>query len=137
MKLTSASMHALRALVYLARHGGEGLTRAHVIAAAEKLSLGFLGKSLQQLASAGVLYSVRGPNGGFRLARPPERVTLLEVLEAVDGPVRGEVPRVAVGDKGRLDARLQQACEQAADTVRRRLRAVTLADLAGRGGKRR
>jgi Rrf2 family protein len=137
MKLTSASIHAVRALVFLARQGGDGLTRAHVIATAEGLSPGFLGKALEQLASAGVLQSVRGPNGGFRLARPARRVTLLDVVQAVDGPVRGQVPRVAIGEDGRLDARLQQVCDRAAETVRRRLRAVSLADLAGPGRGRR
>jgi hypothetical protein len=47
------------------------------------------------------------------------------------------VPRVAIGEEGRLDDRLQQVCDRAAETVRRRLQAVSLADLASPGRERR
>jgi Rrf2 family protein len=89
---------------------------------------------LTSLVAPGVLRSVLGKGGGFRLARPARDITLLEVMEAVDGPVRGEAPRLGGARNARLDARLQEVCERAAELVRRRLRAVSLADLAG-GGK--
>jgi DNA-binding IscR family transcriptional regulator len=88
---------------------------------------------LGDLASAGLLRSGRGTGGGYRLARPARSVTLLGVVEAVDGPVRGEAPRVGVAEGARLDARLQRACETVAETARRRLRRVSLAELAGGG----
>ncbi len=61
------------------------LIRAQEIAEAENLPAPFLAKLLQQLARAGVLVSVKGPKGGFGLARPPEEISLMDVVSAVDG----------------------------------------------------
>jgi Rrf2 family protein len=131
MNLSSASACALRALAFLARHEGGGAVPSRAIAAAEGLPERFLPKVLESLATAGVLLSVRGIHGGYRLARPARRITLLEVVEAVDGPVRGEVPRF--GADAKLDARLQEACDAVTEVVRARLRKVSVADLAGEG----
>jgi Rrf2 family protein len=133
MKLTGGCVYALRAVVHLARHEGDGFVPADTIAAAAGLSDTYLRKSLNSLARAGVLRSERGPNGGHRLARPARSITLLEVVEAVDGPVRGRAPRFAGGGGARLDARLQRACDGAAEAVRLRLRKVSVADLAAEG----
>jgi Rrf2 family protein len=136
MKLTSLCGHALYGLVSLARHAGGGPVSAEMVAEAEGLSATFLAKALKALTSAGLLRSLKGPRGGYRLARPARSITLLEVVEAVDGPVRGEAPRVGAADGHRLDARLQAVCDQAAEAVRQRLREVSLADLAVPGGRR-
>jgi Rrf2 family protein len=130
VRLTRLCVHALRGLAHLARHEGGRPVTAEAIAGAEGLSRLYLVKALEPLASAGVLRSVKGPNGGYGLARPARDITLLEVVEVVEGPVRGRLPRFAA-DASRLDARLQQVCDDAAGAVRRRLRKVSLADLAG------
>ena len=88
-------------------------------------------KVLTPLVSAGVLRSLKGPNGGFRLARAASQITLLEVVEAVDGPLRAEAPRVA-GVRDGLDPRLEGVCERVAEEVRRRFGQVRLSDLAGK-----
>jgi Rrf2 family protein len=94
MKLSNASGYAVSALAHLARHDGR-LLPSGAIAEAAGLPDRFLVKVLTPLVRARVLYSVRGPLGGYRLARPAKGITLLEVVEAVDGPVRGEAPRWA------------------------------------------
>jgi Rrf2 family protein len=130
MKLSSLCGHALHALVYLARHEREGFVPAVAVADAEGLPRDFLTKGLRPLVSRGLLHALRGPNGGYRLARPARGITLLDVVEAVDGPIRGEAPRFAAG-ASRFDDRLRRVCDEAAAAVRRRLRQVSLADLAG------
>jgi Rrf2 family protein len=131
MKLSNASGYAIRALAHLARHGDGRLVTTAAIAEAEGLPERFLADVLNPLARAGVLDSSRGPCGGFRLARPAKSVTLLEVVEAVEGPVRGLAPPEGGTPEGRrFDKRLQAACEKSAETVRGQLRRVSLADLA-------
>jgi Rrf2 family protein len=126
---TGACVSALRALVHLARHEGDGPVSSYTIAAAEGLSENLLLKSLTPLVAAGVLRSEPWRGGRICLARPAREVSLLEVVEAVDGPVRGLVSRLG-GDGAWLEAELQGVCDNAAELVRRRLGEVTVADLA-------
>jgi Rrf2 family protein len=131
MKLTSASTYAVTALAYLAREQPAGPVTAHVIAVAEGIPEKFLLKLLTPLAHAGLVLSRRGPGGGYALARDPKGVTLLEIIDAVDGLLRGVVR--PVGKEGAaLDKRLQAVCNAAAALVRERLKQVTLAELARR-----
>jgi len=132
MKLTRASSYALHALVHMAREGDGRPVPSHDAARAHGIPEKFLLKLLKPLVDARVLLSLKGPNGGYRLAKPAKHITLLEVVEAVDGPVRGDAPPVGTGKDGAatFDKRLQAVCDQAAALVRERLGLVTLAQLA-------
>src|SRR5215475_16180012 len=92
MKLTRASSYALHAVAYMATQKHERPVASHHIAHARGIPERFLLKVLKPLVSARVLLSIKGPNGGYRLARPANDITMLEVLEAVDGPIRGLAP---------------------------------------------
>ncbi|MBY0307273.1 MAG: Rrf2 family transcriptional regulator [Phycisphaerales bacterium] len=80
---SSTSEYALRAAVYLAGRAPDACT-SEQIALATKVPAGYLIKVLQDLARAGLVSSQRGPNGGFKLLRPPGEITALEVINAVD-----------------------------------------------------
>ena len=82
------------------------------------------------VVSARVLHSVKGPNGGYRLARAPNDITILQILEAVDGPIRGQ-PTFSEGN-GSLNKRLDQICSQAAEQVRKQLQKVRISELVGK-----
>ena len=131
MKLTRACGYALHAVEYLAARGAGPPVASHRIAEARGVPERFLLKVLKPLVTAGVLRSLKGPNGGFRLARPASQVTLLEVVEAVDGPIHGHTPLGGARGDG-LDSRLGAVCQGVADLVRRRLGKVRLSDLAGK-----
>jgi Rrf2 family protein len=131
MRLTHASSYAVHALAHLAAAGDGAPVTSPAIARARDIPEGYILKVLRQLVSARLVRSLKGPNGGYRLAKPATRISLLEVVEAVGGPLRGEAP-LAEGSRDPLDARLQQVCEEVVGLVRRRLGRVRLADLAGK-----
>lgn len=131
MKMSRASAYALKALAYLARQKSGSPIPSHVMAeAARGIPKLFLLKCLLRATSAGLLRSVKGPNGGYVLARPAREISMLQVIEGVDGPIRGEAPPVGRGAAATLDSRMQEACDGAAVLVRERLGKVSLADLA-------
>jgi Rrf2 family protein len=133
MKLTRASSYALHALVHMAQHSSDRPVASHQVAGARGIPEQHLLKLLKPLVAARVVLSSKGPGGGYRLARPARDISLLEVVEAIDGPVRGDAPPVGQGGAALLDRRLQGVCDEAAALARARLAKVTLAELA-RGG---
>ena len=82
---SKSAEYAFRALAYLARHPKGSQKLARQIARSERIPAFFLAKTLQQLARHGVLRSVKGPTGGFSLDRPPSKITMMEVVEVLDG----------------------------------------------------
>lgn len=81
--LSNTSEYALQATLYIARHG-ERPQKLAEIAEALDLPANYLSKTLHRLAAEGVLTSERGPSGGFRLARPPEGITLGDIIASFD-----------------------------------------------------
>jgi len=81
----------LLAVGYIAKHQGDGVVLSQDISKQYDIPLEYLLKILQQLVRANVLRSKRGPRGGFSLAKTPNKITMLEVIEAVDGPLTGEL----------------------------------------------
>jgi Rrf2 family protein len=128
--MSRACGYALLALEYLAARGWGRPAAAHDIAEARGAPERVLQRALRALASAGLLRPVKGPNGGYRLARPASQVTLLEVVEAVDGPVGGHAVPAPEGGDG-FDARLEAVWCAAAGEVRRQLGRVRISDLLG------
>src|SRR5262245_38561320 len=86
-------------------------------------------KILVQLRRSGLIHGVQSLRGGYRLARPADRVSQLHAVEAVDGPVRSDVAEI--GTDQALNGLLQAVCDRAALAVRRALAAVSMADLVG------
>jgi Rrf2 family protein len=130
MKLTRASTYAIHAVAYMAAQPKRNEPVAsHVIARKRGIPERFLLKVLKPLVSAQVLYSVKGPNGGYRLARSPQDISILEVVEAVDGPIRGHAPAGPRSTATPLHRKLEQICSQAAQVVRKQLGKIKVADL--------
>ena len=128
MKLTRASSYALHAVAYMAQQKSTDPVASHHIAAARKIPERFLLKVLKPLVSARVLQSIKGPNGGYKLAKSANNITILEILEAVDGPIRGHASWTEENN-ALLNNRLENICKQSADHVRKYLENVHLSDL--------
>jgi Rrf2 family protein len=130
MKLSRAAGYAVQGLVLLADRDPSRPVPSHELAREGGMPELFLLKALLALVRSRLLVSLKGPHGGYRLAKPPKEISLLEIIEAVDGPLRGEAPAVEQDGPGRLDRRLQSVCDAAAGAVRENLRGVTVAGLA-------
>ena len=87
MKITAQSRYALRILLDVAVHGGNGVRSIKEIAASQEISEKFISRIVVPLRRAGLLATERGAKGGMKLARVPEKITLLDLVEAMDGPL--------------------------------------------------
>jgi Rrf2 family protein len=85
MIFSASTTHALRAVAWLAQRGGDDAVMARELAERLKLPPDYLTKVLGTLARTGVLTATRGVKGGYRLARPPDRIRLVEVVEPFEG----------------------------------------------------
>jgi len=79
--------YAVRAVLDLAQHYGGGLRKTREIANAMHIPPAYLPQILADLVRAGLLDATAGRDGGYRLARSPQAISLLEVVEAAEGPV--------------------------------------------------
>ncbi len=86
-KLSKKSDYALIAIKHLATHCGDGSCSAAEIAELYNISTPLMAKVLQKLAKQGLLAARHGSAGGYRLARDPDRITALDVISTIDGPL--------------------------------------------------
>jgi Rrf2 family protein len=117
-----------------ARHGDREPAPIREIAASSAIPRRFLVQILLQLKGAGLVASVRGVTGGYQLARPPEEISLGEVVAVIEGnerPAATSAPRDS--NARRVLAKIWQ---EAAAAQRQRLNSVSLADLLRRVGGR-
>lgn len=129
LRISEAASFAMHAMGLIASTT-DGSLSVRSIAARFKISQAHLSKVLQRLAKVGLLTSARGPKGGFSLVRPSDQVTLLEVFEAIEGPMT--LTRCLFGEPicdGR-DCILGRAMVDANALLYDRLSTTTLADLA-------
>jgi Rrf2 family protein len=97
MQITRQADYAVRAVMYLANVGNSERSATSTIAKEQNIPPSFLAKIISQLSIAGLLHTSRGARGGVTLARDPKDITLLEVVEAIDGPIQ---LNECVGDSG-------------------------------------
>lgn len=83
MRLTRGSDYAIRGMIYLARQPRGKICLVSQVAKAQS----YLAKIFQDLSHSGLIVSYRGAKGGFALARDPSKITLCQVIEAVEGPI--------------------------------------------------
>jgi Rrf2 family iron-sulfur cluster assembly transcriptional regulator len=131
LELTKRGDYAVRAMLALARSPSDGLLSARRIADAMAIPVRFLPQVLGDLQRAGLVEAAAGRSGGYRLARPARGITLLEVIEAVEGDSRRRTCVLRGGPCGMdgycdVHGVFYEAQEALRDTFAR----STLADLA-------
>ena len=132
MRLTSLSDYAVVLLAAAARHPAGARLSATALAEETRVPLPTAQKLTGRLAAAGLLATSRGSGGGFRLARPVEEISLVDIIEAVEGPIAMTV----CVDETRHDCALEGSCAVRPHmgivnhAVRGALAAVTLEQLS-------
>ena len=130
MRVSAKTDYALRAMAELAA-APPGPVKGERLASLQEIPLKFLENILTELRRAELVATQRGAEGGYRLARPAEEISLADVIRAVDGPlanVRGERPDVVT--YAGAAAPLQDVWLAVRTNLRAVLETVTLADLA-------
>ena len=123
--------YALRLAVNLAKHHGDEPLSTRVLAEAEDVSYQLACKLMQKLHAAGLVESNMGPKGGFRLRRGPEEVSIQEVIEAIQGPLRLNRCLLSDGVCTRQDScPVREKMGQLQEQMDRYLQGVTLGELA-------
>jgi Rrf2 family transcriptional regulator, cysteine metabolism repressor len=135
MQLSRTVGYALQATLQLALSESSSPVPCSQLAAEGRMPERFLLQILRNLVTHGILQSVRGVDGGYTLERKPEDISLLEVIEAVDGPLSSGAP-VAEGLPHESQSKLREALEQVTATSRRQLSEIKLANLLKRPGIR-
>ena len=85
-RISRAAAYGLAAVAYVAKNSKDGPVMSKEIADTYDFPLAFLLKIMQQMVMANILRSKRGPRGGFTMARPAKDISMLEIIEAADGP---------------------------------------------------
>jgi Rrf2 family iron-sulfur cluster assembly transcriptional regulator len=129
MKVSTRGDYAARALLSLALHGSDRPTSVKEIAERTNLPQPYLEQILLSVKGAGLVRSKRGVGGGYVLARPPEQITLADIVAAVEGP---QLPLDEHPDHCEGHCVLQEVWVGVDDESRRVLERVTLAELVQR-----
>ncbi|MHC4645242.1 MAG: RrF2 family transcriptional regulator [Planctomycetota bacterium] len=131
MKISRSTGYALLAAGYIGQHEKDGIILSQVISKKYNIPLEYLLKILQQLVKANLLRSKRGPRGGFSLGKPLKRITLLDVIEAVDGPMVSQLHLAEHARGERFAARIEQVYDKAIAQSKAVFAKAKLADLLG------
>jgi len=136
MLLSKSCVYGLRASLYLASLKNGDYIPIRVMSEKLDISFHFLTKILQQLTGAGLMESFKGPNGGIRLSKAGDEITLMEVVEAIDG--RDLLTECALGLPGcgvEKPCPLHEKWADTRDNIRHMLENTTLIELAKKGKK--
>lgn len=132
MRLGKASSYGILATIHIAGNDKEGPVTGKDLAKACGIPVEYLLKTLQQLVRGQVLRSERGRHGGFYLRRSPQQTTLLEIVEAVEGPLYAEL---SLGRKTKASTKAQRkvlsTCQDIAKYKKSKLGKITVKQLLG------
>jgi Rrf2 family iron-sulfur cluster assembly transcriptional regulator len=129
-QLTRACDYALRVMTRLAEFPLGNVVHLPALAYSENIPSHFLSKILQQLTHAGLIKSHRGAAGGYSLEKPPSEISLLEVIEAIEGPIILNQCLSPGLECERMNwCSIHEVCAEARERVHEVFRQVTLTDV--------
>ncbi|MGD0573373.1 MAG: Rrf2 family transcriptional regulator [Sedimentisphaerales bacterium] len=128
MKISRSTGYGLLAAGYIAKNEKDGIVLSQTISKEYNIPLEYLLKILQQLVRANLLRSKRGPRGGFVLAKAASKITMLEIIEAVDGPMMSQL-NLDEHSKGKFSNKAEKAYENGLEAARTVYQRVSLSSL--------
>jgi Rrf2 family protein len=131
MKLSRTVAYAVQATLQLAQTESDAPVPCSQLATVGRMPERFLLQILRHLVTHGILHSTRGVEGGYSLERRPDEISLLDVIEAIEGPLGVSWPDVEASEPLDVDVRLREALEQVTLSSRRQLDAIKISDLLG------
>lgn len=127
MKLSVKVDYACRVLAQLARQQGrEGLAHIEELAKIEDVPANYLVQILSELRNGGIITSRRGKQGGYMLARPPEAITLLEIVKVIEG----DLLELSPAGQGQSGKRVNQIWREIREALEAKVQTYTLDKLA-------
>jgi Rrf2 family transcriptional regulator, cysteine metabolism repressor len=129
MKLSRTVSYAVRATLQLAQSDPSTPVPCSRLASEGEMPERFLLQILRVLVTHGILRSTRGVDGGYALTKPADQISLLEVIEAIDGPLDSESQNWSPESPETMETKLQTALLQVTTTARRQLESIKLSQL--------
>jgi Rrf2 family cysteine metabolism transcriptional repressor len=135
MRISTRGRYALRAMVDLAQHAGSDPVSRQELSERQEISADYVAQLFRHLQAAGLVEGVKGPGGGYRLARDPTLIRAGDVVRAVEGPIAVVRCTLPCPDEGPFCSRVDRCVthllwKQVSDAVADVLDSVTLQALA-------
>ena len=138
MKLSTRGRYGLRAMLDIAINQGDGPITLHSISERQGISVGYLEQLMVPLKKEGLIRSVRGAQGGYLLAREPDKITVGDIIRALEGPI---APVACVSEDFPEECDRAEGCvtrlvwAKVRDSIAEVLDSLTLADLIEEANK--
>jgi Rrf2 family protein len=129
MKISRSTGYAILAVGYIAKHKDKPIILSQSISKEYNIPLEYLLKIMQQMVRANILRSKRGPRGGFSLARPLKKMNMLEVIEAVEGPLVSKLDLAEQAPKEKFGAKAEQVYAKALASAKAVFTKTKLSDI--------
>lgn len=131
MKISTKGRYGLRVMLDLARHDGEQPRAIADICEAQKLSPKYVGRLVLELLKAGLILSVRGKRGGYRIKEMPKNISLLQIVETMEGPM-SIVDCTACPSNRSADCISREIWIEVNERIRNTLASISLQDILNR-----
>ena len=129
MRVSTSVAYGLLAVGYIAQHKDERIILSDRVAEKYNIPLEYLLRIMQELVRRRILKSKRGPGGGFSLGRPLNKITMLEVVEAIDGPMDTPLGLEEHAARDRFATNVSKIYDKAVGQARSVLKKVKISDL--------
>ena len=129
MKISRSVGYGMMAVGFISQNDKDGPVLASNVSKEYNIPLEYLLKILQQLVRVNILRSKRGPRGGFSLGRPIKEITILEIIEAVNGPIAGPLELALQTNNAPFSLNMEKVCKEASDKAGNILNKAKLSDM--------